>query len=582
MAEIKWITDPTSPWGVALHGIGSTVLTKVVFKKEVKITQVSMLVRRQGDANADVLMSPRIFTESGAKMMPDPPGIHVQGFSDVWYNANLSAVTLQPGIVYYIGAFFTSPAPGGGSITVADLYNDRKPVETTIGTVTTGGVINQKDGLPNFSHTAFALGLTYTANTAPTMPGAFTSPVGMLNGGASATVTWGASTDADGNPITYYPEYRYYKNGVAQAWVALANNASLTRALTLSTDKTMDKIEFQVRAFDGSVYSGYRNSAVYTIKHNSAPNVALNTANNLTLYENDTFTINGTATDPDVGNVVNVKYQINSEAIRAIAVNISTGAAMPYNKQLTFKGGQLFDGATVVTSALNAGVAHSLKVWAEDDQGGKSAEQIRTFYVVPNRPPALTVDPFGEQAGMINNDTITLSGASSDPDGNDVVVAYKLNSNAAVQIHSGPVGPWTFDLQLKNLKDGENIIVVEVTDTYGFKSSKTIKLNKTANLTSLSQSTQRYEIMPPSGSAQGVLLWIQRDKDQEMTAEISMTTGSEQEQFIPMELKNSAPIDSATIEDDFRYQADAAKENIVLKLTWSGDKPITLISGVLV
>lgn len=419
------------------------------------------------------------------------------------------------------------------------------------------------------------------ANTAPTTPGEFTSPAGTLNGGVSVSATWGASTDAEGNAITYYPEYRYYKNGVAQAWAALANNASLTRALTLSSDKTMDKIEFQVRAFDGSAYSAYRNSPVFAIKHNSAPTVVLNATNNLTLYENDTFTIDGSATDPDVGNVVNVKYQINSEMTRAIAVNISTGAAMPYNKQLLFKGGQLFDGATVVTTALNAGVAHTLKVWAEDDQGGKSAEQIRTFYVVPNRPPALTVDPFGEQADMINNDMITINGASSDPDGNDVVVAYKLNSNAAVQIHSGLAGPWTFDLQLKSLKDGENIIVVEVTDTYGFKSSKTIKLNKTANLTPLLASVQRYEIMPPSGSAQGVLLWIQRDSTLTVSAEISMTTGSEQEQFTSMALSNTAPVTTGIVEDEFTFQADAAKENIYVKLNITGTGAVTLISGVL-
>ncbi len=178
---------------------------------------------------------------------------------------------------------------------------------------------------------------------------------------------------------------------------------------------------------------------------------------------------------------------------------------------MTFKSGNLYDGATAVTGTLNEGVPHTLKVWAEDDQGGKSVEQIRTFYAVPNRPPALTVDAINDQSGMINNDTIKLAGTSSDPDGDDVTVKYRVNDGLNIEIQSGGAGPWSFDLSFKSLKVGENTIVVEVTDTHNFKSSKTIKLNKTANLTPLEHSVQRYKIVPPSGSAQGVLLWIQRD-----------------------------------------------------------------------
>ncbi|MEK5070693.1 glycine-rich protein [Sporosarcina sp. FSL K6-1508] len=313
---------------------------------------------------------------------------------------------------------------------------------------------------------------------------------------------------------------------------------------------------------------------------NAAPTLTLNTPSNATLYENDTFKIDGNAKDTDIGNVVNVYYRINSGTSRAIATGISTGAALSFNEQLTIKGGKLYKGATAITGALAEGTAHRLEVWSEDNQGGKSVVAERTFYVVPNRAPALTVDPFTDQADMINNDKITLSGTSSDPDGNDVTVKYRINEQAAVQIHSGVAGPWSFDLSLKSLKDGENTIVVEVTDTYNFKSSRTIKLNKHANLTPLASSTQRYTIVPPSGSAQGVLLWIQRDADQEVTAEISMTTGTEQEQFVPLPLENSAPV-GEDVEDYFKFRADTPAEHIALKFSWTGDKPITLISGAL-
>ena len=69
-----------------------------------------------------------------------------------------------------------------------------------------------------------------------------------------------------------------------------------------------------------------------------------------------------------------------------------------------------------------------------------------------------------------------------------------------------------------------------------------------------------------------------------VSAEISMTTGSEQEQFVPMALTNTAPItpiEAGIVEDEFIHQANADKENIIFKLHLSNDKPITLITGVL-
>lgn len=127
---------------------------------------------------------------------------------------------------------------------------------------------------------------------------------------------------------------------------------------------------------------------------NSNPTVTLTTADNRTLYENDTYNISGSATDTDSGNVVMVKYQINGGTIRTIATQVSTGAAVPFNRVLTFKAGVLYDGATAVTGNLAEGTQHVLTVWAEDDRGGKSAEQTRTFYVVPF--PNLTVKVNGE------------------------------------------------------------------------------------------------------------------------------------------------------------------------------------------
>ncbi|MED4399761.1 hypothetical protein [Metabacillus fastidiosus] len=416
---------------------------------------------------------------------------------------------------------------------------------------------------------------------APTSPSSIAIPQSAKSG-ESFAVTFLKGTDAEGELVGTEWDYSY-DGGVV--WIAggtlLASAASFNFSVPI--DKTKTKIRFRLRSKDAQgLYSAYTTTSDVTLLQNSEPTVVLNTLNSLTLYENDTFTIEGSASDMDNGNILNVKYQLNSGTIRALATAISNGSTpITFNKQLTCKAGKLFDGETPLTDALVEGTAHTLKVWAEDDQGGKSTEQIRTFYVVPNRAPLLTVDPFTPQSDMINNDTITISGTSSDPDGNDVTVNYKLNNRLTTEILRGVAGPWSFNLKLKDLIDGENMIVVEVIDSYNFKVSKTIKLNKTANLTPLTQSKQRYKITPPTGSAQGVLLWIQREEGSTVSTKISMTTGSEQEQFVPMTLSNSAPVGPGIVEDEFTYQATGVKDNIYVELTLSGTDAVTLVSGVL-
>lgn len=102
-----------------------------------------------------------------------------------------------------------------------------------------------------------------------------------------------------------------------------------------------------------------------------------------------------------------------------------------------------------------------------------------------------------------------------------------------------------------------------------------------SNRTPLSESVQRYKIVSPTGSAQGVLLWIQKSEGLTVSAEISMTNGVEQEKYVPMTLTNSAPVSLGILEDELTFQADTAKDNINVKLNIEGTGAVTLISGVL-
>lgn len=328
------------------------------------------------------------------------------------------------------------------------------------------------------------------------------------------------------------------------------------------------------------VYSDYVYSEAFTIQHNKIPTLTLETENNKTLYEKDTFTIKGSAIEPDVGDVLIVYYRLNGGTARGIETKLSDGSAIPFNEQLLFQSGRLYKGETEITGKLTEGTAHTLEVWAADNQGGESEIERRIFYVVPNRPPSLTIDPIEYQSDLINVDKVTVTGESYDPDGNDVVVRYRINNGINVEIHNGPARPFSFDISLSKLKDGENSIVVEVADTYDFKASETIVLTKDKKLTPLTSSTMRYTIKPPAGSAKSIALWILRDPNNSVKAEISMTNGTEPEDFKPMELDSSGPADNY-INDLFKYESDSPAEHIAIKLSWTGDKPIIQVSGAL-
>ncbi|MFJ6210608.1 sialidase family protein [Lysinibacillus sp. NPDC092081] len=320
---------------------------------------------------------------------------------------------------------------------------------------------------------------------------------------------------------------------------------------------------------------------------NNNPTIAIaSPTDNQTLYENDVMNISGDMYDPDKDQSVTAYYQINSESRKVLATNLSQ-TQIPLSKQLMFKGGKLYDGDTAITGALAEGVAHKLKVWAVDSENATSTVVERSFYVVPNRAPLLSVDTV-VPSGIIDLDKFKVSGKAWDEDANSSVkVTRRINANDPVEIYSGTGGDWEFEVSLAQLVVGENTIVVEVIDNYGAKASKTIKLNKNAVKTPVLQSVARYKIEPPKGSARGVLLWVQRDEELDLKVELSMTLKGEQEQYSLLEVdpKNILPVAVGIVEDEYYHETLEPKDNIILKLTTTRanvniDHKIYLIMGV--
>ncbi|MFD2867462.1 DUF6273 domain-containing protein [Kurthia populi] len=390
----------------------------------------------------------------------------------------------------------------------------------------------------------------------------------------------------DTTSLTTSKAWYYWLRSPSAGYSSLVRSVYLSGAL--SNDNAYSGV-YGVRpalnlSSDILVSDSVDSDGAYTIVWNNTPTLTVNTENNKTLYENDAFTIEGNAKDVDNGDIVSVKYSINDGTSKAITSAVSDGATpIVFSKQLVFKGGILFDGATAITSALADNTNHVLKVWAEDDKGNKTSEVVRTFTSVTNRAPGLVVDAV-TPSGTIDSDSFIISGSASDPDGNDVVVTYKINSETPVEIYRGPAATWSFNVALGALKAGENTIVIDVTDTFNFKASKTVKLQKDVVRTARMTGTVRYKIKPPKGSAKTIVVWAQRSSGMTIDAFASMALVGEPESYAPMEKTNTASVSGNIVEDQFMYTADEEKQNIVtkLKITKSNaDDVVTLVQGVI-
>ncbi|WP_277679638.1 hypothetical protein [Gracilibacillus dipsosauri] len=381
--------------------------------------------------------------------------------------------------------------------------------------------------------------------------------------------------------------------------VTIPLSPSITPINSLMLDETVTIQESWEYAKLSSIYFQHTNSNGATerrtlrfpedtvIIFNVDPSIDLTTTNNRTLYENDTYNISGTAQDSDAGDVVTVRYSINNGQERAIDTRISDGSSFSFNHTLTFRQGRLYRNDTAVTGELAEGSEHVLRVWVEDDNGGQSEVVQRSFYVVPNRMPELTVEPFGSRSDLIDSDKITFRGEASDPDGNDITVSYKINNGSYQQVYSGQGGVFEFQVEVGSLNDGENNVTIRSQDSYGAEVQKVLRVNKSGESVPLKTAVERYKIIPPNGTAKGVVLWLQRETgDLIANARIHMGANGEPENFQDMTLEATSFVEDGIEEDEWTFDNGEEAENIILEVTMernstSSDEGIKLINGVL-
>ncbi|WP_231504353.1 Ig-like domain-containing protein [Brevibacillus borstelensis] len=307
-------------------------------------------------------------------------------------------------------------------------------------------------------------------------------------------------------------------------------------------------------------------------------------ANNQTLAEGNAYSVDGTASDTDNGNVVTVKYRINGGTARAIASGVSDGSSpISFARTLTYSNKRLWDGSTDVAGVdLAEGVDHTLTVWAEDDQGGKSPEITRKFRVHHNKAPVLTVDAFTPvQSGLIPPDLITISGNVSEPDGNTVTVTGQVNGGQPEVLLDGVSdGPWSFSFPVSQLQAGNNTVTIKAIDQFGSYTIKSFAVNNAVTKTPLTKGVARYKVIPPLGTAKEILAWLQREiGDLSVDGAASFVDAGQPEQYTAM-TKSSIDLAYGIAEDELIGSVVDPKADIVFKQTFTRANPEASESAV--
>lgn len=197
--------------------------------------------------------------------------------------------------------------------------------------------------------------VTVFNNVAPTVPSSITVPE-KVKGGESLTVSWGSSTDSNGNLSGYILERSVNGGSFSQ----LYKGSALRYTDTIT--KGWNTVAYRVKAYDSySAASGYRTSDTRTVINNTAPTI---TGGGALGERNEPFAFTYSVADVD-GNSLTVTEKLDDKTTKT-RTGISGGSS------LTFEQGRTEDGFRRILNGT-----HTITVEVSD--GELSANTSATF-----------------------------------------------------------------------------------------------------------------------------------------------------------------------------------------------------------
>lgn len=152
--------------------------------------------------------------------------------------------------------------------------------------------------------------VTVINNQPPTVPKTISVPVDVYGGG-TLVVSWGQSTDPDGNLSGY--ELERSVNSGAFEQVYKGENLSYTDSITFG----WNTVQYRVRAYDPYIVSDYKTSAKRTVTNNSAPVISCSYASGTNLGTKSAgFSISYSVNDADAADNVTVTEKLDNQVKR--------------------------------------------------------------------------------------------------------------------------------------------------------------------------------------------------------------------------------------------------------------------------
>lgn len=272
--------------------------------------------------------------------------------------------------------------------------------------------------------------ITYhVANTAPTTPGSFTSP-SATRYESSISVAWGASTDADGDIITYQLEVSI--SGGTYSRIYSGTSRSYSHSITGISRGT--SIRYRVRAYDGKAYSGYRySSTCYRNAAPSTPGSFTYPSSGVTIKRESKTIAWGASTDDQTAQA-NLQYE----------VGLSTDGGSSYKIIRSFATGVSFSyNFTNVSTNANFNSSNCyLRVRTRDQHNIGSGYRTSGKFIIDFREPPTMPGVFSGVISKPEKEQLTISwGASTDPNGDSITYLLQFwNRSAWITLVSALTG----------------------------------------------------------------------------------------------------------------------------------------------
>ncbi len=226
---------------------------------------------------------------------------------------------------------------------------------------------------------------TFVWNAPPTKPSYIATPL-SINGGSTAGISWGESTDPDGNLAGYILQRS--TNGGAWAQIYKGANRTYLDSVALGTNT----VQYRVCAYDAqNERSDYETSSVINVVNNQPP-VISGTDSNLGTKSSG-FTQTYSVTDAD-GDTVTVQETIDDVVIRSYVVTLGATNTFSVTGEAWLK--------------LSNGT-HTMKIKATDTASGSATrtytftKSVNSFSIQNTTPYAAEAAPTRIKINVIHN-----------------------------------------------------------------------------------------------------------------------------------------------------------------------------------